>query len=460
MKLFRMFRTAPGVRIAPPSRQRRRGSAGWGVLLGCSLFLLPSCSNENASGKSGPPTPLGVPVTVATVVQKTVPVQVRAIGNVQAYATVAVKSQVDGQVERVEFREGQDVRKGQVLFVLDQRSLEAALHQAEGNAARNVAQLQQAEAALAQSQAAEQQAEANLARDMAQVENTRAQERRYKGLINDGAISMELYDQVRTSALAMEATVQADRAAVANARAAIRAAQATVANARAAIQADQAMVENARIQLGYTTIRAPMDGRTGNLLVRAGSTVKARDDNSQMVVINQVHPIYLVFAVPEQNLPDIKKYRAAGSLTVEAFLADQVGAPVRGELTFMNNTVDPQTGMIQLKATFPNAENRLWPGQFVTIALTLATQPNALLVPSQAVQASQQGQQVFVVKPDMTVEARPVVLGAPVGNDIVVEKGVAAGERVVTEGQLRLVPGTKVEIKAAPPAPAARERAG
>ena len=235
---------------------------------------------------------------------------------------------------------------------------------------------------------------------------------------------------------------------------------ATVENVRAAIKADQAVVENARIQLDYTVTRAPMDGRTGNLLVHPGSTVKARDDNSQMVVINQVHPIYVVFAVPEQILADIKKYRAAGSVTVEAFPADQGAEPVLGELTFMNNTVDPQTGMIQLKATFSNAENRLWPGQFLNIALTLTTQPNALLVPSQAVQASQQGQQVFVVKPDMTVEARPVALGAPVGGDIVVEKGLAAGERVVTEGQLRLVPGTKVGIKATPPAAPPRGSAG
>ncbi len=410
---------------------RRFALAGGPVALGL-VAALAGCSGDSASGKPNAPAPAGVPVTVATVVQRTVPIQVRAIGNVQAYSSVTVMSQVDGQVASVHFTEGQDVKRGDLLFTLDQRPLQA--------------DLQRAEATLAKDQAQEKQAEANLARDVAQLENANVQVGRYRELIDDGAISKEQYDQVRTAAVAMDATVQADRAAV--------------DNAKALAQADRAAVDNARIQLGYTVIRAPMDGRTGNLLVHPGSTVKARDQASAMVVINQIHPIYVAFGVPEQYLESIRRYRAAGALTVETSPADQVADPVRGELTFVNNAVDPQTGTIQLKATFPNAGNRLWPGQFLNVVLTLTTRPNALLVPSQAVQASQQGQHVFVVKPDMTVEARPIVLGEPVGSDIVVEKGLAAGERVVTEGQLRLLPGTKVEIKAAPPAAASQERAG
>ncbi len=403
---------------------------GWGGLLVAGLTLLAACSEQNASGKAGPPP--GVPVTVATVVQKAVPVQVRAIGNVQAIATVTVKSQVDGQVFRVHFAEGQDVKAGDLLFTLDQRTFEADFQRAEANLAKDQAQLKQAEA--------------NVAKDLAQLENAKVQARRYKELIDDGAISMEQYDQVRTTADTFEAAVQADRAAV--------------ETARAAIKADQAVVENARILLGYTVIRSPMAGRTGTLLVHPGNTVKARDDASTMVVINQIHPIYVAFAVPEQYLPDIKKYRAAGTLKVEAFPPDQAVGPVRGELTFINNTVDPSTGTIQLKATFANADNRLWPGQFLNVVLALTTEPNAVVVPTQAIQTGQQGSYVFVVKPDLSVESRPVVLGLPVGNETVVQKGLTPGERVVTEGQIRLVPGIKVDVKPSPPAPAPPEKAG
>jgi multidrug efflux system membrane fusion protein len=388
-----------------------------------------------------------VPVTAATAAQRDVPVQVRAIGNVQAITSVTIKSQVDGQVLRVHFEEGQSVRKGDVLFTLDPAPFEATLRQAQAVLGRDTAQLLQAEAAVSQSRAGEKQAEANLARDVAQLENAKVQEARYKGLIDEGAISTEQYDTVRTAAIAMAATVEADRAAVVNAGAAIQAAQAAVANVKASIQADQAVVDNARIQLGYAAIRAPMEGRTGNLLVHAGSAVKARDDQGAMVVINQIHPIYVTFAVPERHLADIKRYLAEGSVKVEALPTGQGAEPVRGELTFVNNTVDASTGTIQLKATFENAENALWPGQFVNVAVVLTRQIGALVVPSQAVQNGQSGQYVFVVKADSTVEARPVVPGPPDGHDVVIASGLRAGERVVTDGQLRLVPGARVDVK-------------
>jgi multidrug efflux system membrane fusion protein len=413
--------------------------------------LLGACSDgasEKAQAK-GPAAGEAVPVTIDAAVSKSVPVQIRAVGTVQAYASVTLKSQLDGEVARIHIVEGQEVKKGDLLFTLDQRPFEAALRQAEANLARDTAQLQQAEAAVAQTMAAEKQAEANLARDTAQLENALTQLRRYKGLIDDGAISKELYDQVRTTATALEATIQADEAAVTNARASIRAAQATVENIKAVIKADQAVVENAQVQLGYTTIRAPMDARAGNLLVRVGSAVKARDDTAQMLVLNQIHPIYVSFSIPEQYLPDVKKYLPAGSVRVQALPRGQAGSPATGALTFVNNTVDATTGTIQLKATFPNQEGTLWPGQFVTVILTLTVQRDVVVIPSQAIQNGQQGQYVYVMRSDLTVESRPITVGMTLGAETVVAKGIAPGEKVVTDGQLRLVPGARVEAKPA-----------
>ncbi len=418
------------------------------LLWGCSNGESNPGQTKNGSARNG------VPVTVETAAQQTVPVQVRVVGTVQAYASVTLKSQLDAEVAQVHITEGQAVKKGDLLFTLDRRPWEAALRQAEANLGRDTAQLQQTEAAVAQTMAAEAQAEANLARDTAQLENATAQLRRYQGLIDDGAISKELYDQVRTNAAALEATTQADRAALTNARASIRAAQATVENIKSVIQADHAVVENVRVQLGYTIIRAPMDGRAGNLLVRVGSAVKARDDTAQMLVLNQIHPIYVSFSVPEQYLSDIKKYLAARTIRVEAMPRGQDGPPAIGELTFVNNTVDAATGTIQLKATFANPGDTLWPGQFVNVVLTLTNQADVIVIPSQAVQTGQQGQYVYVVRPDSTVELRLVAVGRRVGDVTVIDKGVAAGDKVVTDGHLRLVGGAHVEVKnsaAAPP---------
>ncbi len=262
-------------------------------------------------------------------------------------------------------------------------------------------------------------------------------EQRYRKLVEGGFVAREQYDQIRTKELTLAATIDADRAAVETAKALVR--------------AGEAAVENVRVQLSYTEIRAPIGGRTGNLLLNQGNVVKANDVGNPMVVINRVHPIYVAFSVPEAQIEAIKRYRAAGDLPVEAQVTGQPGGVVRGRLTFMNNTVDPSTGTIQLKATFENTENALWPGQFVNVALTLTKQVGAVLVPSQAVQSGQKGQYVFVVKPDQTVEARPVVPGAADGRDVVITSGLAAGERVVIDGQLRLAPGTRVEVKPAAP---------
>ena len=449
--LWTLIDSNAGACRQPAAPWRLRPISGAALLLAATLLGACSTGASDQAQAKAPAAREAVPVTIDTAVSKSVPVQIRAVGTVQAYASVTLKSQVDGEVARIHIMEGQEVKKGDLLFTLDQRSLEAALHQAEANQGRDTAQLAQAEAAVAQTMAAEKQAEANLARDTAQLENAMTQLRRYKGLIDDGAISRELFDQVRTTAAALEATIQADQAAVTNARASIRAAQATVENIRAVLRADQAVVENARVQFGFTTMRAPMDARAGNLLVRVGSAVKARDETTQMLVLNQIRPIYASFSIPEQYLPDIKKYLGAGSVRVQAFPRGQDGSPAMGTLTFVNNTVDPTTGTIQLKATFPNQEGPLWPGQFVTVILTLTVQPNAVVIPSRAVQTSQQGQYVYVVRSDLTVEPRPITVGRTLGAETVVAQGIAPGEKVVTDGQLRLVPGARVEAKTAAP---------
>jgi len=382
-----------------------------------AALLLAGCSDSAAGKPTRNATPPAVPVTAADVVEKTVPIQLTAVGNAMAYTTVGIKSQINGQIVQVHFKEGQEVRKNDLLFTIDPRPFEAALRQAE--------------AALRQRQAEVQQAIANLERDTAQLTNARVQERRYRDLVDKELVAREQYEQLQTNLAAMEATVQADRAAVENAKASERAAQANV--------------DNAKLQLGYTEIRAPIDGRTGNLLVQNGNVIKANDDNP-LVVINQVHPIYVSFSVPEQYLADIKKYRTRGPLRVEARLPRQLETIATGELTFVNNAVDQTTATIQLKATFPNTDNALWPGQFLDVVLTF-TSRTAIVVPSQAIQPGQQGPFVFVVKPDATVESRPVAPGTRLGAETIIEQGLRAGERVVTDGQIRLVPGAKVEVR-------------
>ena len=387
------------------------------ALLLALLLALPACS-DRAGGNTPPKAPPPVPVAAGPVVQKVVPVQVIAVGNVQAYTSVGIKSRVAGQVLKVHFKEGDDVRRDDVLFTIDPAPFEAAVRQAEATVAKDAANLKQAQA--------------TLERDQAQLDMARIQERRYRELLGRELIAREQYDQLKTNFAAMEATVDADRA--------------SVENTRAAISADQAALDSARLNLGFTTIRAPIDGRAGSVLVQAGNIVKGNDDNP-IVVINQIHPIYLSFAVPEQFLGDIKKYRAERQLKVEARLPNRTDPIASGDLTFINNTVDPGTGTIQLKATFNNADNALWPGQFLDAVLTLTSQ-QAIVVPSQAIQPGQKGPYVFVVKEDQTVENREVQPGARLGAETIIASGLKPGERVVTDGQLRLRPGARVDVKA------------
>ena len=358
-----------------------------------------------------------MPVTVATVAQRDVPIELEVIGNVEAYSTVTVKAQVGGELVKVYFNEGDYVRKGDQLFEIDRRPLEAALNQAQANQARDQALLGQAEA--------------NLARDIAQQEYVQAQAERYAELFKSGISSRDQTEQLRANANAISQAVKADRAAI--------------ESARAQIAAGQAALENTRVQSSYTSIRSPIDGRTGNLIVKQGNIVVL--NSMDLMTINQVQPIYVTFSVPEARLPEIKKYMAHGKVPVFAQSQDAQSAKEAGVLTFVDNAVDLTTGTIKLKATFLNPERRLWPGQFVRVVVRLAIQQNGIVVPNQAVQTGQEGQFVYVVKADRTVELRPVLVGARVEQDLVINRGLRPGETVVTEGQLRLAPGSRVQLR-------------
>jgi multidrug efflux system membrane fusion protein len=332
---------------------------------------------------------LAVPVTTAAVITKTVPVRLYAIGNVEPYTTVSVKARVDGQLVSVRFKEGDEVRQGSVLFEIDPRPFAASLKQAQ----------------------------ANLLKDKALFDRASQQEKRYKDLLGKNFISPDAYEQVRTNAETAAATVSADEAAI----------------------------ENAKLSLEYCTIRAPVTGYAGRIQIQQGNLVKANDTNS-MVTINQVVPIYTSFSVPEQNIADVRRYQADGELKVAVSFANSVHPPVAGKLSFVDNAADATTGTIKLKAEFPNTDKALWPGQFVNVVLTLHEQKDAIVTPSAAVQSGPTGQYVFVVKPDSTVELRNIKIARAEGDDTVVASGLQAGDQVVIVGQLRLAPGTKVNV--------------
>jgi multidrug efflux system membrane fusion protein len=377
-----------GSRLLSRSGVGRRGAIAAILalaILGIVIHLVSANKPEKAKGREAV-----VPVLAATVGEKDVPVQLPAIGKVEAYATVSIKIRVTGELTQVHFREGQEVKKGDLLFTIDPRPYQAALDEAQ----------------------------ARLERDRALLAKAEKDAERYSELVKGDYVSADRYEQARSSADALSATVAADKA----------------------------QVESVRLQLGYCYIRSPLTGRTGSLLVKQGSMIKANEDTG-MMDITQIQPIYVSFSVPEQNLPAIKEYMAHQPLKVEASLpgvAQTVGA---GTLTFIDNQVNGQTGTILLKGTFANRQKHLWPGQFVNVVLTLTTRPRATVVPAQAIQVGQQGQFVYVIKPDLTVEPRPVVISTTLDGEAVVEKGLTPGEQVVTDGQLRLMPGAKVEVK-------------
>jgi multidrug efflux system membrane fusion protein len=368
-------------------------SAGCAILV--AIFLIAAGCSENASEKhaadakrQGSPKP----VTVAEAVEKAIPVELRAVGAVEAYATVTVKAQVEGEVTAVHLQEGQCVETGDLLFTIDPRPFEVRLKQVQ----------------------------ADLARDKAHLENAHTLLERNASVVTKGYVSQGQYDQAVADAAALEATVRADEAAV----------------------------ENAKIQLAYCSIRSPITGCAGEVFVDRGNVVKANDADHPLVVIRQIRPIYVGFSVPERYLPDVRKYSAAGELIVLAAPAGHGGEPIKGELTFVDNSINTATGTILLKATFANAAQALWPGQFVNVTLQLASQPGAVVAASRAVQTGQDGQYVFVLKPDHTVEYRPVTVDRTVGAEAVIAKGLQPGDKVVTDGQLQLFPGATVKIVA------------
>lgn len=345
------------------------------------LFVFAACApKEKPKAK-----PL-IPVKTAQAVQKTVPVQIRGIGTIEPFSTVAVKAQVSGQIKRIQVAEGSDVREGDLLVSIDPEPFQAVLRQAEATLARS-------------------QAQARFAADQA---------RRYDGLVKEGIVTHDQYDQLRANAESLAAAVAADRAAVAN----------------------------ARIQLGYCSIRSPLSGRTGTVALHAGNLVKAND--LTILTVNQISPINVTFNLPEKRLAELKRAMAGGQLKLEAVIPQNQGGAEIGSISFLDNTVNPATGTIKLKGLFANKARRLWPGQFADLVLTLASRQNAVVVPAAAVQNGQQGEYVYVVSKDQKAELRQVVTAPAVEGETVIEKGVAAGETVVVDGQLRLTPGAAV----------------
>jgi multidrug efflux system membrane fusion protein len=383
----------PGLTLTKPTVDRLPSTI---VLFLCSALLFTSgCGNKEqvqaARGSGGRPP---APVVIAFVEQRDIPVQIRGIGNVEAYQTVLIRSQVNGQIQQIFFKEGEDVREGQPLFRLDKRPFQADLEKANGQ----------------------------MKHDQAQAENSRIQAERYSQLEKEGVASHEQAEQLRAQAKADASAVEADNAAV----------------------------DAARVQLQYTDIVAPINARAGALMINLGNLVKA-NDTPYLVQLNQVTPIYVTFSVPESNLDRVRRRFRSGQLKVLAYPKGQSDQPAEGRLTFIDNGVDTTTGMFKLKATYQNTDRRLWPGQFVDVALELSTQKNAVVVPTRAIQTGQQGEYVYVVRADSTAESRPVKTAGAYQNLTVVSDGLKIGEHVIVNGQLRVSPNAKVVVQGTPP---------
>ncbi len=365
----------------------------WAVLAASALVLIApaGCSKDSSGKETGmDPQKIAMPITASTAVQKDMPVQIRVIGNVQPLSTVAIKAQIQGELIGVHFKDGQEVKKGDLLFTIDPRPFEARLNQAR----------------------------ALLAKDRAQLQNAQMQVKRYSSVVGKGYVAQEQFDTVKSNAAALDATVNADEAAI----------------------------ENAKLELKYCTIRSPINGVTGNVRVTSGNIVKANDNDNPLVTIKEVRPLYVTFAVPERDLSEIMKYMSERKLDVLASFPSDEEHPIRGQLTFIDNEVKSTAGTIQIWATFSNEDKRLWPGQFVNVVLTLTTEKDKTVIPAQAIQMGQNGPYVYVIKPDMSVEYRQVAIGSRIEKEIVVQKGVSPGEKVVTDGQLRLATGSLVQI--------------
>src|SRR5713101_3620444 len=375
--------------VAAPTAKRLFVFGGVGLLVVAVVLFAYFGTEILANERKAPKGPSAIPVSITPVLQEVVPFRLLAIGNVEAYSTVALKARVDGQIVEVGFKEGEEVPRGRVLFKIDPRPYQATLRQAE----------------------------ANFLRDTSQKNQARSQERRYQELLAKNFVSKEAYAQIRTNADTAEAVAQGSRAAL----------------------------DNAKLNLEYCTIRSQIDGYPGKIQIQMGNLVRANDANP-LVVINQVHPIYVNFSVPEQRLAEVREYMASGPLAVQALTPASDQADATGVLIFVDNAVDPSTGTIRLRARFPNKENILWPGQFVNVSVRLFEQADAIVIPSQAVQTGPEGQYVYVVGQDMVADVRKITVLRTEGESAIVAGGLAKGERVVTHGQLRLGPKMRVQI--------------
>ncbi len=492
----------PSQETPPP--KRKLGLIVIGILLigGLSFLGFQALGGNRATDKTKNKKEAVTPVNVAKATVKTVPIQLEAIGTVQTGVSVAVTPQVSGKIIGVHFQKGQDVHKGQLLFTLDSHEQWYAIQQAQGTLAKDRALVQQAQAtlekdrgliqqaratlekdqsAVLQAQATLErdrglvkQAQANLAKDEAQSKFAKSQADRYADLLQQGAVNQDQAQQYSTNYQASLATLEADRAAIANAEAVVKGDLAAIANAEAVVKSDRIAITNAeavvqgdlaaiantkavleadtaafnnlQVQLSYTQVYAPVDGRAGNILVNVGNVMQA-NGSTPLVNIVQVHPIQVAFSLPEANLTDIQKYAENGKLKVDIAFANGAADPIAGVLSFVNNTVDNTTGTIQLIGDFENADGKLWPGQSVSATLTLRQQHNATVIPSQAVQNGPDGQFVFEVKSDQTVENVPVTVSLTIAGLAVIQKGVQPGDTVVIDGQANLVAGGKVKIK-------------
>lgn len=357
------------------------------LLITVTLFCV-SCSGKKQKSVEKAP----VPVKAVQAVQKNVPMQIKAIGNVEAVTSVAVKAQISGQIAKLHFVEGVDVEKGALLVSIDPEPFQASLSQAE----------------------------ANLAKNQAQEKYANDQVKRYEQLLKDGIVTRDQYEMLHSNAKSLAAAVAADKAAV----------------------------RSARIQLGYCSIRSPISGRTGTVSIQPGNLVKANE--LPIVTVNQISPISVSFSLPEKRLAEVKRAIASGKVKLEAAIPGEVALSETGSVNFLDNAINPATGTIRLKGIFTNKNRKLWPGQFTDIIITLSDRQNAVVVPTTAIQSGQQGEYVFIVKADSSVEMRPVTFTTLAGEETIIENGVAAGETVVVSGQLRLTPGAKVNTKERP----------
>jgi multidrug efflux system membrane fusion protein len=382
------------------------------VVAACALSVA-GCSRKTTTVAA---SDTAFPVKVAKVETRSVPIEIKAVGSVEAYSTISIKSRVTGALDKVYFKEGDSVKDGDPLFDIDPRPYEEAIKQAEANLLRDTALLRQAEA--------------NLDRDTAAAEFTGTQAARVRKLTDQGIYSREQLDQAEADVKSKNGVLRADRA--------------TIESARGAVRADEAAISNAKLNLTYCHILSPVSGRTGAVLLKRGNLIKA--DDAELVAIHEIDPIYVTFSVTESRLAEIRRRMNGSKLHVAALIEDVRPESVDGVVTFLDNSVDPSTGAIRLKATFNNSAGKLWPGQFVNVLVRLGDLPNATIIPPQAVLISQNGEYVFVLKSDNSVEQRPISISLRSEKFIAVGKGVEPGETVVTDGQVRLMPGSKVKV--------------